>query len=69
LTVTTAVQPRDKGHKKVKFNKIDISFDTLRLQSSFWSQNAQKYQNYICFLRTFFQKPNSICGFETSWFL
>jgi len=63
LTVTTAVQPRDKGHEKVKFNKIDITFDTLRLQSSFWSQNAQKYQNYICLLRTFFRKPNSICGF------
>jgi len=63
LTVTTAMQPCDKGHKKVKFNKIDIIFDILRLQSSFWYQNAQKYQNYICFLRTFFRKPNSICGF------
>jgi len=50
LPVTTAGQPRDKGHKKVKFNKMDTTFDTLRLQSSFWSQNAQKYQNYICFL-------------------
>jgi len=48
------VQPRDKGHEKVKFNKIDITFDTLRLQSSFWPQNAQKHQNYICFLRTLF---------------
>ena len=62
LTVTTALQPRDKGLEKVKFNKIDITFDTLRLQSSFWSQNAQKYQNYIYFLRTFFCKPNSVCG-------
>jgi len=64
LPVTTAVQPRDKGHEKVKFNKTDVTFDTLRLQSSFWSQNAQKYQNYTCFLRTFFRKPNSICGFS-----
>jgi len=29
LPVTTAVQPRDKGHEKDKFNKIDITFDTL----------------------------------------
>jgi len=41
---------RDKGHENVKFNKIYTTFDILRLQSSLWSQNAQKYQNYICFL-------------------
>ena len=69
MPVTTAVQTRDKCHEKVKFNKIDITFDTLRPQNSFRSQNAQKYQNYICFLRTFFRKPNSICGFWKNWFL
>jgi len=63
LTVTTTVQPRDKGHEKVKFIKIAIIFDILRPQSSFWSQNAQKYQNYICFFRTFFREPCSTCGF------
>ena len=54
---------RDKGHENVKFNKIYTTFDILRLQSSLWSQNAQKYRNYICFLRTFFRELNSICGF------
>jgi len=35
------VQPRDKSHEKVKFHKIDKTFDMLKLQSSFQSQNAQ----------------------------
>jgi len=64
LPVTTAVQPRDKGHEKVKFNQIDAFFDTLRLQSSFWSQNAQKYQNCICFLEHFFVNLTVFVVFE-----
>ena len=35
LPVTTAVQPRDKGHEKLKFNKIDVTFDTLSHKAHF----------------------------------
>jgi len=47
LTVTTAVQPRDKGHEKVKLYKIDITFDTLRLQSSFVSKCSEVPKLYL----------------------